>query len=206
MQTKKENDKPVQHHLIALSGMCGSGKSVVADELVKQGWQFLRFGQITLDLVKERGLQPTEANERGIRESIRKEHGMGAYALLNMPKLEALLKKGNVVVDNLMSWSEYKILKEKFGKQFIQIAVFSPPERRYDRLEKRHLAKEDTDLRHRPFSKEESKSRDYAEIEKLEKGGPIAMADYILNNRGTVPDLIDQLHSILKEIEQHGNS
>ena len=45
---------------------------------------------------------------------MRKEHGMGAYAILNIPKFDELLKKGNVVGDGLYSWSEYKILKEKY--------------------------------------------------------------------------------------------
>ena len=72
--------------IICLVGMCGSGKSLVADEFVKKNYQFARFGQITLDIVKERNLPPTEENEKYIRESIRKEHGMGAYATLNLPK------------------------------------------------------------------------------------------------------------------------
>ena len=59
--------------IICIVGMPGSGKSVVADELVKNSFAFLRFGQITLDIVKERGLKPIEKNEREVREGLRKE-------------------------------------------------------------------------------------------------------------------------------------
>ena len=37
--------------------MPGSGKSFVADELVKQGFEYMRFGQIVLDKVMEAGLR-----------------------------------------------------------------------------------------------------------------------------------------------------
>ncbi len=187
--------------LICIVGMTGAGKSVIADYLVARGYGFLRFGQLTLDIVKERGLEPIEANERPIREELRKTHGMGAFALLNIPKFDELLKKGNVVGDGLYSWDEYKILKEKYGSNLTIIAVYAPPKLRYERLVNRTLHATDTNLRHRPATPESAKARDYAEIENSAKGGPIAMADYTLTNLLTVEDLVSQLEKILPEIE-----
>ena len=186
---------------IALVGMTGSGKSVIADELVKRGYAFFRFGQITMDIIKERGLEPKEENEKSIREEVRKEHGMGAFAILNIPKIDAFLEKGNVVGDGLYSWSEYKILKEKYGSQLSVIAVYAPPKLRYQRLTQRTLEQDDKDIRNRPMTEEQAKSRDVAEIENIEKGGPIAMADYTLTNIGTVPELIEQFNKAMEEIE-----
>jgi dephospho-CoA kinase len=182
--------------------MTGSGKSVLADYLVKRGYGFLRFGQLTLDIVKERGLQPTEANEKVIRESVRKEHGMGAYALLNIPKFDALLSKGNVVGDGLYSWSEYKILKEKYGDKLVVLAVFAPPKLRYERLVNRTLLASDKNMRNRPATFESAKARDYAEIENIEKGGPIAMADFTFINTGSVDELLKSFESKINEIEK----
>jgi dephospho-CoA kinase len=183
--------------LVCIVGMTGSGKSVVADHLVEKGFGFLRFGQITLDIVKERGLEPTDENEKPIREEMRKTHGMGAYATLNIPKFDELLKIGHVVGDGLYSWSEYKILKDKYLDQLIVIAIYSPPQVRYARLGSRTLAKEDTDLRHRPATSEQAKARDYAEIENIEKGGPIAMADYTFVNTKTIDELIKKVDEVL---------
>ena len=185
---------------IALVGMTGSGKSVVADELIRQGYNFFRFGQITLDIVKERGLAPTEENEKPIREEVRKKYGMGAYATLNILKIDGFLEKGNVVGDGLYSWPEYKILKEKYGSQLTVIAIYAPPKTRYKRLIERSLKKNDTDLRNRPMTKEQAIKRDFAEIENIEKGGPIAMADYTIINTGTVKELLAQLDKTLKQI------
>lgn len=181
--------------------MTGSGKSVIADYLVKRGYSFLRFGQITLDIVKERGLEPTEVNEKKIREDVRKEHGMGAYAILNIPKFDELLKKGNVVGDGLYSWSEYKILREKYGSGLVVLAVYAPPKLRYERLVNRTLLATDTALRNRPATPESAKARDFAEIENIEKGGPIAMSDFTLVNTGTIDELISQLEKYLPLIE-----
>lgn len=183
--------------------MCGSGKSVVADKLVDNGFKFLRFGQLTLDIVKERianGEKHSESMEKEIRENLRKEHGMGAYAKLNIPKFEKLLEEGNVVGDGLYSWTEYKILKEHFKDNLIVIAIYAPPEMRYERLASRVSDANDTDMRNRGFTKEQAKSRDYSEIENIEKGGPIAMADYLINNTTTVDSVYDQLDKIAKDI------
>lgn len=190
------------HHIVAVVGMTGAGKSVVSDRLAQEGFQFLRFGQITLDEIKRRGLPPTEEHERAIREEFRKQHGMGAFALLNLPKVEELLEKGNAAVDNLMSWSEYKILKEKYGEAFIVVAVEASPETRYARLEARTLHAHDTAIRYRPLTREQAKSRDYAEIEKLEKGGQFAMADYHIINEGTAEELQEQVEKFLAWLQK----
>ena len=186
--------------IVFIVGMTGSGKSAVSDELVKQGFAFLRFGQITLDKVKEDGLEVNEVNERKIREGFRKEHGMAAFALLNIPKFDKLLEKSNVVGDGLYSWSEYKVLKEKYKDSMYVIAVYAPPETRYQRLENRGV-ENDEKQRFRSFTKKESKARDYAEIENLEKGGPITMADFTIVNTGTIDELKQKVLEILSAVK-----
>jgi len=188
--------------VICITGLCGAGKSVVSDYLVKRNYQFLRFGQITLDEVKKRGLVPSEALEREIREEIRAKHGMAAFAILNLPKFDELIKKGNVVGDGLYSFEEYKVMKEHFGDKLKVIAVWAPPELRYERISARVMTAEDKDLRNRSLTKEEAKARDYAEIEKLNKGGTIAMADYTIINTRDLNYLLAQIDEIIKEIER----
>jgi dephospho-CoA kinase len=126
---------------------------------------------------------------------------MGAFAILNMPKIESLLIKGDVVGDGLYSWMEYKILKEKYGEQLIVVAVYAPPRLRYERLAKRKLEQNDKSMRYRSFTPAEARSRDFAEIEVSDKGGPIAMADYTLVNTGSREDLLHQFDQAMSEIE-----
>jgi len=63
------------------------------------------------------------------------------------------------------------------------------------------LHKKDPNLKYRSFSMAEAKSRDLAEIENLNKGGPIAMADYTVINEGTKEDLHKDLEGILRELD-----
>jgi dephospho-CoA kinase len=192
--------------VIALVGMAGAGKTEVAEEFKKQDYGYVRLGQITLDEVKHRGLEPNEKNERPIREHFRKEHGMGAFAILNFPKIDEALKQGNVIVDGLYSWSEYKEFKDKYGDDFKVIAVYASPKTRYSRLADRASRHgDDPKMIFRSFGQEEAEARDHAEIENVEKGGPIAMADYTIVNEGTLDGLRQRTQEILNKINESQN-
>jgi dephospho-CoA kinase len=142
----------MKHKIVCIVGMPGAGKTTVADEFVKNNFAYLRFGQIVIDKIKKLGLKVNEKNEKKIREDLRKRYGMGALAMLNIPKIDKLLKKFDVVVDGLYSWSEYKIMKERYGEKMYLVAVFAPPKLRYERLTKRE-AEKDKDVRFRSLQK-----------------------------------------------------
>lgn len=175
--------------ILAVVGMCGSGKSEAVKYLKKKlSAPVVYFGAATFDELKRVGMPINEKNERFMREKIRKNLGMGAYALLNLPKISQLLKNNKtVIVESLYSWSEYKIMKKKFGDTFKVAAAIASPSVRQKRMARRQ---------ERPLSKKESLSRDYNEIENIEKGGPIAMADFILLNNGTLKNLHRQIDDL----------
>ena len=50
-------------------------------------------------------------------------------------------------------------------------------------------------------TQQEVDERDWSEIENLEKGGPIAIADYFIHNDRDVAWLHNQLHDVLKHCE-----
>jgi len=180
--------------------MPGAGKNVFSDYFADKNYQFVRFGQITLDIVKKKRLKPNEKNERKIREDVRKKYGMAAFAILNYPKFCELLKKGPVIADGLYGWAEYKYLKKKFKNKMVVVAIYAPSKIRHARLSQRKLSKNDTSLRNRPITLNESQKRDYAEIENLDKGGTIALADYTLINTKSKKHFLKQIASLYKEI------
>jgi dephospho-CoA kinase len=179
--------------VLAIVGMAGSGKSEVARFFEEQGYIRVRFGDITDSEIKKRSLEPGEASERRCRELLRKELGMAAYAVLNRPRIDASLQTSDVVADGLYSWEEYLSLKSFYGNRFFVVAVFSSPETRYLRLAKRDL---------RPLTLDEAASRDQAEIENLNKGGPIAMADYTLINEKSLDYLQQQAELVIARLNQ----
>lgn len=181
--------------VIAVVGMAGSGKTTVINFLKdKHGWPNVYFGDATFDRMREEGLELNYENERRTREKIRKEMGMGAYAELALPKIKNAFEKSDIVlVESLYSWDEYKILREKYGDNFKVVAVYSSPATRFARLSARE--------NERPIgSEEEFRQRDYTEIEKTDKGGPIARADFTAVNEGSEQELRNTVDDFFKKI------
>lgn len=177
--------------IIAIVGMCGSGKSIASDYYENRGYKKVYFGGVTMDQLKKEGLDVTPENEKMMRERLRSEYGMAAYAILSLPKIEEYAKTSNVVLDGLYSWDELVVLKEKFSDLKV-ISIVVDKEIRYNRLSVREV---------RPFTFEEAKNRDISEIENLAKGGPIAYADYFILNNGGMDMYTSELDRITKLIE-----
>jgi dephospho-CoA kinase len=183
-------------NVVAIVGMAGAGKSEVARIFEENGFKKIRFGDITEVEIEKHGLELNEENERYIREQLRKEHGMSAYASLNLPRIDALLKSANVVVDGLYSWEEYTLLKDCYGERFSTVAVWASPATRHSRLENRAR---------RPLTVKEAASRDKAEIEKINKGGPIAMADFTIMNEASLEELERRAERLLSALNGKDN-
>ena len=163
--------------------MAGSGKSEVARVFESRGFIKVRFGDITDIEVERRGLELNETNERLVREQLRLEHGMSAYAKLSLPRIDSGLESGNVVVDGLYSWEEYLLLREYYRESFAVVAVWASPGTRHLRLTRRPV---------RPLTLQEAQSRDTDEIEKANKGGPIALADFTILNESSLEALEEE--------------
>ena len=148
----------------------------------------IRFGDVTDEELRKRGQELNEENERRVRELLRQERGMAVYAELNLPLIDAALAGSDVVVDGLYSWEEYTFLKEYYNDDLLLVAVWASPKTRYARLNGRG---------ERPLTREEAAGRDRVEIENLHKGGPIAVADYIIVNESSLEDLRKQTARII---------
>ncbi len=178
--------------VVAIVGMAGAGKSQVASFFEEHGFKRVRFGDITDEKLKNKGLEQNEENERYIRQQLRKQHGMAAFAKLNLPRIDSALKSSDVVVDGLYSWEEYILLKEYYGGQFTTVAVWASAETRHARLVNRV---------ERPLTLEEAASRDKSEIENSNKGGPIAMADLVIVNEDSLEELEKETERVLSALK-----
>ncbi len=172
----------------AIVGMPGAGKSEAAALFEGAGFKKLHFGDVTEEEIRNRGLELNEENERCIRQLLRKEHGMDAYAKLNLPRIEASLESSDVVLDGLYSWEEYTLLKDYYGERLTVVAVWASPATRYARLASRAR---------RPLTFHEAAGRDKDEIERSSKGGPIAMADFTIINEASLEELEEETRRVL---------
>lgn len=195
MEDKKSlKDRGVK--IIALVGMAGSGKSVAVDYMTERGVPKVYFGGMIYKEMERRGIErsPDGESEKKFREEIRETEGKDWVVRQVINEVYDLAEAGQkrIVLDGVYSWTEYKILKHEFPGILTFIAVVVDKDLRYKRVAARP---------ERPFQLEEIKERDRSEIENLEKGGPIAAADYYILNNGTVEDMTARLAEILKEIE-----
>jgi len=177
--------------VVAIVGMPGAGKSEVTKVFEEHGFTRVRFGDITDEEVKRRELELNEENERRIRELLRKEYGMDAYARLNLARIDVAFKTSDVVVDGLYSWEEYVFLKDYYGDSLYLVAAWSSPRTRYTRLGNRAI---------RPLTVAEVASRDRAEIENVNKGGPIAMADFTVINESSLENLRTEVFKVISKV------
>ena len=194
MEEKQIKDKDVK--VLAIVGMSGSGKSVVVDHLTNLGYPKVYFGGMIYKEMQKRGIErtPDGESEKHFREMIRETEGKDWVVRQVIDEAKSLISAGQkrVVLDGLYTWTEYKILKKEFPGQMSVLAVVVDKSIRHKRVSKRP---------ERPFNAEEIQERDRSEIENLEKGGPIAMADYYLLNNSSVEDLEAGVDEVLKKIE-----
>ncbi len=180
--------------ILAIIGLPGCGKTEAINYLMeKLDCPKVYFGNVVMDEVKKRGLEINEANERKIREELRAEFGMPAMAIKSLPKIkEQLENKDIVLVESLYSWEEYLTLKQEFGNELKLLTIYTSPTTRYARLKNRP---------DRPLTTEEATSRDHAQIENLHQAGPIAMADFTVNNEENIEELKQQIDNIIKTLK-----
>jgi len=187
----------MKHHenlkIVAFVGLTGSGKSTAVDYLTEKGYPKVYFGGIVLNEVAKRGLELTQENEQPIREELREKEGKDFVVKRIIQQIHDLIGAGQhrIVADGLYTWTEYKELKREFSGELTVIAVVSPKHLRKQRMADRSV---------RPLTSAQVDQRDWAEIENIEKGGPIAIADYYLLNDGDLSRLHQQIDQELRHI------
>jgi len=178
--------------IIAFVGLTGSGKSTAVEYLTNKGYPRVYFGGVILDEVKKRGLELTQENEQPVREKLRAQEGKDFVAKRIISQIHDLVSAGQhrIVADGIYTWTEYKTLKHEFPGELTVVAVVSTKNLRKQRMAKRPL---------RPLTSTEVDKRDWAEIENIEKGGPIAIADYFIMNNSDETYFQEKIEEILTE-------
>lgn len=185
---------PENIKIVAFVGLSGSGKSAAVEYLTQTGYPKVYFGGIVLDAMTDAGLEHTQENEKPFREELREREGKDFVVNRIIEQINGLVAAGQhrIVADGLYTWTEYKALKKAFPGELTVIAIVTPKRLRHHRLTMRPV---------RPLTDVEANQRDWAEIENLEKGGPIAIADHYIINDGNLDELHTGIDTILEEIK-----
>lgn len=180
--------------IIAFVGLTGSGKSSAVEYLTQKDYPKVYFGGVVLDAMTKAGLEHTQENEKPFREELRAREGKDFVANRIVTQINDLIDAGQhrIVADGIYTWTEYKVLKKAFPGELTVVAIVAPKRLRHHRLNERPV---------RPLTDHDANLRDWAEIENLEKGGPIAIADYYVSNDNSLEKLHEQINAILEDID-----
>lgn len=180
--------------IVAFVGLTGSGKSSAVDYITEKGYPKVYFGGVIYAAMNEAGIEITPESSQIFREGIREKEGKDFVVKRVIKQTNDLIEAGQhrVILDGLYSWTEYKILKQEYPGMLHVFAVVAPKKLRHHRLAIRP---------ERPFTQEQADERDWSEIENLEKGGPIAIADHFLINNNSLEHLHEQIDEALDDIK-----
>jgi len=181
--------------LLAFVGLAGSGKSSAVEYLASKGYPKVYFGGIMHKAMLEAGITPGDWDgENAFRKEIREREGKDFVVKQAVQEIRNLIAAGqhHIVLDGLYSWTEYKVLKHEFPGEMTVAAVVTPKHLRRQRLAKRP---------ERPMTSEQVDERDWSDIENIEKGGPIAAADYFIHDNTSLESFFHQIDSLLDETE-----
>lgn len=180
--------------ILAFVGLAGSGKSTAVEYVSAKGYPKIYFGGIIYQAMNDAGIEITWESQAKFREEIREREGKDFVVKRAVKNARDLIEAGQkrILLDGLYTWSEYKILKHEFPGEMTVIAIVTPKHLRKQRMANRP---------ERPMTSSEVDERDWAEIENLEKGGPIAVADYFIDNDADVSHMYKKIDEILAEIK-----
>jgi dephospho-CoA kinase len=178
--------------VLGLTGMPGSGKSVVVKVAKILGYDCVAMGDVVREEAKVRGLEPTPENIGHVMLQLRHMEGTGAIATRSIPRIEKT-KTQKVIVDGIRSLPEVEEFRKHFQK-FKLIAIHASPETRFKRLYHRRRGDDTPDW-------DVFYERDMRELS-VGLGGAIALAEYVIVNEGPVAVTKATIKAVLRKVEQ----
>ncbi|MBI5680752.1 MAG: dephospho-CoA kinase [Methanobacterium sp.] len=176
--------------VIGVTGLPGSGKSVVARVAKNLGFHIIRMGDV---IRNEAMARDEDIGETAVK--LRKEYGKYVVAdrcveIINGSKSEDFKNDNfNYIIEGIRSPAEIEIFKKQF-KEFKVIAIYSSPKARFMRLKKRRRS--DDSVNFSQFQKRDNRELNFG------IGNAIATSDYMIINEGPIWKFKNNIRSILK--------
>ena len=176
--------------VMGISGMPGSGKSIISDIAAERGAIIVSMGDIIREEAKKRGESSKET-----AKNLRKEFGEYIVSELTIKKIKKIQEEGvenTIVVEGIRSLPEVEMFRENFDN-FIILSIFANPKLRFERLKIRQ--REDDSDDYNVF-----KERDYTEL-KFGIGSVISLSDKLIINESDMESCIEEINNYFDEIK-----
>lgn len=178
--------------VIGVSGLPGSGKSLVSKIAKEKSIIIVNMGDLVREEAKKRN-----ANVGETAINLRKEQGDYVLAKLTIEKIknQSLSMKNSekqiFLIEGIRSQYEVKLFRENF-KDFILVSIFSSPSTRFNRLKNRKRNDDSSD--YEGFLKRDQRELDFG------IGNVIATSDSIIINEGEIKEYETQINDFLDKI------
>lgn len=182
--------------VIGITGTIGAGKGTVVEYLVdrKKFKHFSARGFLTEE-IERRGLENNRDNMVAVANELREKNSPSFVA---DELLKRALESGeNCVLESLRTVGELESLREKGN--FTLLAVDADPKIRYQRILGRSSVTDNIGFE--KFLSDEEREMDSDDPNKQNLRRCIEMADFRIENNGTVEELNSKLEEILKVIQ-----
>lgn len=173
---------------ILVTGMPGSGKSLVVEVARETGLRTYSMGDVVREIAMEKHGRVTPENLLETAIWVRKMFGLDYVARKVLERIEENID--TVVIDGVRSLDEVRFFEKK-GSVVI-VAIHSSPKTRFERLRKRGRAGD-------PEKWGDFVKRDMIELS-LGLGSVIALADYMIVNEDTIDSVRARTKNVLMSI------
>lgn len=174
--------------IMGISGLPGSGKSLISEIASKKGAIIVGMG----DIVREESIKRNE-DSKTTAINLRKEYGQYIIAELTIDKITQIIKEDpdkTIIVEGIRSPYEVNLFKDNF-KDFIIVSVFANPSIRFKRLKKRKRSDDSSNFK-------EFQNRDKRELT-FGIGEVIATSDKLIINEKDLKSYEKEINEFLKE-------
>lgn len=178
--------------VVAFTGMPGAGKSVAVEVAKKHGLPVLRMGDFIWEEVKRRGLPIDSGSVAEVAMQMRTDYGPGVWAEKTVDRLKQM-HSDTAVIDGVRSEAELEVFRHRLGHDFTLVAIHASRPTRQGRLLERRREDDVKDAG-------EFIARDERELG-WGLGRVIALADVMLVNEDSMPDLGEQVEKVLRAPE-----
>ena len=175
--------------VLAFTGMPGAGKSVAVEVATKQGIPVLRMGDFIWEEVKRRGLPIDSGSVAEVAMQMRTDFGPGVWAEKTVDRIVHMHPE-MAVIDGVRSEAELEVFRHRLGHDFTLIAVHASRPTRMKRLLERN--REDDVQDEGQFLARDERELGWG------IGRVIALADVMLVNEDTMPDLASQVERVMR--------
>ena len=182
--------------VIGLTGKNAAGKGTVAEILSQNNFVYHSLSDSLRDELKILGKDETRDNLIETGNKLRKEGGPGVLADKMVPKLST---DHNHIVDSIRNPFEVNSLRDNCSSNtFFLISVDADARLRYDRLCSRGRIGDSDSWE--SFVNQEKQEENNDDPNKQQLSKTMDMADYSIDNSGTLEDLEKQIKKILSNL------